>query len=618
VPIGVPGELYIGGAGLARGYLNRPQLTAEKFVPNPFSAEADARLYRTGDLCRWRADGHLEFLGRLDNQVKLRGFRIELGEIEAVLSQHPSVAQAVVVLREDRPGDKRLVAYCVAAAGAALDVTALTQHLRSRLPDYMVPSAFVALAVLPLTPSGKVDRRALPAPDDSRPQMGSVYVAPRTPTEEVLTEIWEKVLNRKPVGVHDNFFALGGHSLLATRIVSQVQQQLNVELPLRAIFMRPTIEGLALLLLEQQAAAVAPEEIESLLRLLEGMPEEERTLPESETVPARPLPAKEERTAQAGVSEFHCPRTPSKWFGKRKCNLVIVLNEHFEWDAFERVAAHVRDFDPDIDVVVVRDQPATHLSLARRPTLIFAPALIRYPLPVTGRTFCSFPLSKSEEYRALEKAGIAVPRWVVLKKGETPDLSGFADYVVRKPEYGGRGAEVVIVRKGRVRWKEIWMTTTGTSSNPLIQEFIYTGPRPISYRVNTLFGKVLYSVRHEASADRPELAGIHDFRSEVRPGGVSIVASARGSQVQLCHERDIIQLGESAHAGFPEIPLLGFDVVREASSGKLYVLEANAIGYIWSFTSHQVADYGFSFESQFDGVRKAAYILAEKTQECAR
>jgi glutathione synthase/RimK-type ligase-like ATP-grasp enzyme len=223
-------------------------------------------------------------------------------------------------------------------------------------------------------------------------------------------------------------------------------------------------------------------------------------------------------------------------------------------------------------------------------------------------------MSKSEEYRALEKAGIAVPRWVVLKEGETPDLSGFADYVVRKPEYGGLGAEVVIVRKTRVRWKAITMTKTGTTSNPLIQEFIYTGPRPISYRVNTLFGKVLYSVRHEASADRPELPGIHDFH---RQPGLSIVASARGSQAQLCHDRDIIQLGESAHAAFPEIPLLGFDVVREVSSGKLYVLEANAIGYIWSFTSHQVANYGFSFEAQFDGVRKAAYILAEKTQECA-
>src|SRR5262249_39011601 len=159
----------------------------------------------------------------------------------------------------------------------------------------------------------------------------------------------------------------------------------------------------------------------------------------------------------------------------------------------------------------------------------------RHRLPVTGRIFCGFPLSKSEEYRALEKAGIPVPRWVVLEKGEPVDLSRFADYVVRKPEYGGLGAEVVIVRKARVRWKEITMTRTGTSSNPLVQEFIYTGPRPISYRVNTLFGKVLYSVRYEASADRPELAGIHDFR---RQAGLSIVASARGSQVQLCHDRD--------------------------------------------------------------------------------
>jgi amino acid adenylation domain-containing protein len=297
VPSGVPGELHIGGAGLARGYLNRPQLTAEKFVPNPFSSEPGSRLYRTGDRCRWRADGHLEFLGRLDDQVKLRGFRIELEEIEAVLSQHPSVAQGVVVLREDRPGDKRLVAYCVAARSTALDVSTLTQHLRTKLPDYMVPGSFVALAALPLTTSGKVDRRALPPPDDSRPDLESRYVAPRTPTEELLAEIWQEVLQRKLIGVHDNFFALGGHSLLATRIVSRVQQKLHVELPLRAIFMGPTIEGLALLLLEQQAAAVAPDEIESLLRLLEGMPEE-RTLSESETMSAPPLPATEKRTAR--------------------------------------------------------------------------------------------------------------------------------------------------------------------------------------------------------------------------------------------------------------------------------------------------------------------------------
>ena len=214
-PIGVPGELYLAGDGLARGYLNRPELTAEHFLAGPF--EGGARLYRTGDRVRWRADGKLEFLGRLDNQVKLRGFRIELGEIEAVLKEHPSVAQGVVVLREDRPGDRRLVAYCVSSRNAVWNVSELSRHLRTKLPDYMVPAVFVRLEALPLTPSDKIDRRALPLPDDLRPQLETGYVAPRNPIEEQLASIWCKVLGVERVGIHDNFFDLGGHSLLAVR-----------------------------------------------------------------------------------------------------------------------------------------------------------------------------------------------------------------------------------------------------------------------------------------------------------------------------------------------------------------------------------------------------------------
>jgi amino acid adenylation domain-containing protein len=245
LPIGVPGELYIGGAGLARGYLNRPELTALRFVPHPFSDDPSSRLYRTGDRCRWRADGNLEFLGRLDDQVKLRGFRIELGEIEAVLNEHESVAHGVVVLREDRPGDPRLVAYCVSSGNAALSVADLTRHLSTRLPDYMVPSVFVPLEAFPLTPSGKINRRALPATDDSRAQLESVYAAPRNPIEEHLASIWCDVLDIPSISIHDNFFALGGHSLLATRVAARVSAVLEVELPLRRLFEAPTIAGLA-------------------------------------------------------------------------------------------------------------------------------------------------------------------------------------------------------------------------------------------------------------------------------------------------------------------------------------------------------------------------------------
>ncbi|WP_164020351.1 non-ribosomal peptide synthetase, partial [Pyxidicoccus trucidator] len=238
-PVGVPGELFVGGAGLARGYLGRPELTAERFIPNPFSSAPGERLYRTGDKVRWLADGHLEYLGRIDFQVKLRGFRIELGEIEAVLSSHPSVREAVVVLREDR-----LVAYAVPQPEHSLDATSLRSFLQQRLPEYMVPSAFVSLAALPLTTSDKVDRKALPAPDGAL-AAGVEFVAPRNETEQRLAALWSEVLRVERVGIHDNFFELGGHSLLVTQVVSRIRASLGVELPLSTLFEAPTLEALA-------------------------------------------------------------------------------------------------------------------------------------------------------------------------------------------------------------------------------------------------------------------------------------------------------------------------------------------------------------------------------------
>ncbi|HEU0079960.1 MAG TPA: amino acid adenylation domain-containing protein, partial [Longimicrobiaceae bacterium] len=240
-PTGVPGELWIGGAGVARGYGGRPELTAERFVPDALSGDLGARVYRSGDRVRWRADGVLEFLGRVDQQVKVRGFRIEPGEVEAALLGHPSVREAVVVVREDG-GERRLVGYVVAAEGAAVDAGELRAWLKGRLPEYMVPPAVVELETLPLTPTGKVDRRALPAPDASG---GGEYVAPRGEVEERLAAIWASVLGVERVGIHDDFFALGGHSLLATRVTSRVREVFGVELPLRAVFEAPTVAGLA-------------------------------------------------------------------------------------------------------------------------------------------------------------------------------------------------------------------------------------------------------------------------------------------------------------------------------------------------------------------------------------
>jgi len=261
VPVGVYGELYIGGDGLAREYLHQPELTAEKFVPDPFSSEAGARLYRSGDRVRYLADGNIEFLGRIDHQVKIRGYRIELGEIESALQQHPAVREVVVLAREDVPGDKRLVAYVVAQSAPADLVDELRAHLRASLPEYMVPSAFVTLDALPLTPVGKVDRKALPVPERSASQQAA-YVAPRTPSEGILCGIWAEVLGLERIGIEDDFFELGGHSLLATQVVSRVRQALSVELPLRELFSFPTIAelGARIEALRARGGSVLPKE----------------------------------------------------------------------------------------------------------------------------------------------------------------------------------------------------------------------------------------------------------------------------------------------------------------------------------------------------------------------
>ncbi|MBV9124651.1 MAG: amino acid adenylation domain-containing protein, partial [Planctomycetes bacterium] len=245
VPVGVPGELHIGGVGLARGYLNRPELTAAKFIPNPLPEAPSPRLYRTGDRARWLPDGTIEYLGRLDHQVKIRGFRIELGEIEAVLGQHPAVREAVVLAREDEPGEKRLTAYVVAYPGAELSAATCRSFLKEKLPDYMVPSAFVFLKALPLSPNGKVDRRALPAPDRARPELERGYVAARNPVEEKLAAIFAGVLHLERVGVLDNFFDLGGHSLAVLDVLARVREVCGIDIPLREFFASPTVAGLA-------------------------------------------------------------------------------------------------------------------------------------------------------------------------------------------------------------------------------------------------------------------------------------------------------------------------------------------------------------------------------------
>ncbi|HEY3580788.1 MAG TPA: amino acid adenylation domain-containing protein [Pyrinomonadaceae bacterium] len=273
VPLGIAGELCIGGDGVARGYHDRPELTATAFIPDPFSNEPGARLYRTGDLVRYLHDGQLEFLGRVDDQVKLRGVRFELGEIEATLRQHQSVREAVALVREFSAGDHRLVVYVV--ADGAVDQQALREYVRGKLPEYLVPSAFVLLEKLPLLPSGKINKRALPAPEITRHEVSESYVAPRTAMEEMIANIWSELLGVKRVGVYDNFFELGGHSLLAAQIVVRVRHKFAVNVPLQSLFDTPNVAGLALAVMQSQAQMLDLTETENLLAELEALSEEE-------------------------------------------------------------------------------------------------------------------------------------------------------------------------------------------------------------------------------------------------------------------------------------------------------------------------------------------------------
>jgi amino acid adenylation domain-containing protein len=268
VPQGVAGELYVGGVCVGRGYLHRSELTAERFIPHPFSEDGGARLYRTGDLVRYRADGNIEFLGRVDHQVKIRGYRIEPGEIEAALGAHVDVRGSCAMLRADVRGEKQLVAYVVLKDGQAATVSDLRSHLKERLPEYMIPSAFIMLDELPLMTNGKVDRKRLPAPDNVRPELKEKYEAPRNETEKTLAAIWSEVLGVELVGIHDNFFELGGHSLVATRVLSRVNEAFGVELPLRYMFDRPTVAGLAEALepMPEGTRKVAPPSISAVSR----------------------------------------------------------------------------------------------------------------------------------------------------------------------------------------------------------------------------------------------------------------------------------------------------------------------------------------------------------------
>ena len=278
VPVGEAGEIWVGGVGVARGYIGQPCLTAERFFPNPFVDEPEARIYRTGDRGRYLSDGQIEFIGRIDDQIKIRDQRIEPGEVVSVLEQHPGVRAAFVTTREDRTGEKRLVAYLAAERGTRLDRGELQERLRKILPDYMVPVTFVGLPALPLTPNGKVDRAGLPPPDESNTIGRAISSSPRSKVEERVSEIVAVLLELPTVGTEDNFFLLGGHSLLGTQMIARVREAFGVELPLRALFDSPTVAGLSAeveRLLLAKLEAMSEEEAERLVRDSAGQPTRE-------------------------------------------------------------------------------------------------------------------------------------------------------------------------------------------------------------------------------------------------------------------------------------------------------------------------------------------------------
>jgi len=345
------------------------------------------------------------------------------------------------------------------------------------------------------------------------------------------------------------------------------------------------------------------------------------------------------------ASPFYGPRE-SAVIGQRRCNLVLIADERVNHAPdFHKIAEFMREIDPKIKTVVTSKKARDLfkvLPLVTHPTLGFSPvSLKKFYLP-RGRVFAGQKLTKSQEYEYLEAAGFPVPKWKLIDEDEVPDLSDFSPYVVTKPDNGMRGANVKIKRKTRIRPKansekseqdkakpvtpEGRKTNVGYSvsndSKMLAQEFVYTGLWPVSYRVTTLFGQVIHSFKTEASHERNELPGPDAFGKLPGDKGVSIVASGQGCKMTLNYDEEIIRLGEAVHAAFPDIPLLGVDIVREVPSGKLYILEVNANGYVWHFSSPMglkfQSDFGFSLESQFNGLRKAAHILAEKAQEAAR
>ncbi len=604
------GEILIGGPTLSLGYFRDDEATRNAFIELNAPGCGRTLFYRTGDLGIEIENGLYRLIGRRDDQVKIRGVRVVPQEVEDALTGYPLVAACAVTVRQVGDGEPSLVAYVVPETEYPPAAPEMRAYLRERLPLEFIPAKFVVIKKLPLTETGKVDRRMLPEPEETPDEVRKDAFAPRTHSETVLAEYWCEILGLTRVGVHDHFMDLGGHSLSAMRLISRLHMDLGLNLSVAEVLDHPTIARLA----ERIEALASTEDRTPFI----AKPVVVANVSNPASALQDPLATAIDQRVPTVTSDFACPTDPSPLFGARYCNLVLFLGDDGDRDSYERVSRLVEELDPTIHTAIVEDKPRWSVELPNRPTLFFSPALIRNRPRIPGRIACGFPLSKSEEYSILAEAGISVPSWVTLREGEIPNLDGFGDYVVRKPDYGAKGAEVRIVKRRRVRWKHIVTAAAGPSPVLLVQEFIYTGLWPVSYRVNTLFGRVLYCMRLTGNKNRPVLSGPNDFDSRGPLGNSpSIVANVRDSNAECCDDADIIRFGERAARAFPDLPLLGVDVLKEASTGRLFVTEVNALGHNWNFSRQFSEDFMVDVASQFDGLRKAAYVLAEQTQKLA-
>ena len=586
------GEIVIRSRFLAAGYWHDAEATRTAFGEEDARCE---RCYRTGDLAVRTAEGRCELRGRCDDQVKIGGVRVECREVEAILRQHPMIGVCAVIPLRGAGGATELVAFLEPRFHDRPAIPELRRFLRHYLPWEMLPGRFEVRDRLPQLPNGKIDRRALGAERlETQPGAGAAG-AWADALQAGVAEIWQEALSVPTVGPRDDFFDLGGHSLTAMRVLSRTEQACGVRLTVADLFDHPTVADFA-----------------RHLSALMGARSSALPVPG----PAA-LPPDELATPATTGDGFRCPARPAPSFGRRQCLLMFVVNEQLEFAAFERLAGLVRDWDRSIETAVFPDDRSPRDARPDLPTLAFSPAAMRHPLHRRGRVLCNRPLPKSEELRRLARADIPVPDWVLLTEDRQPDCGRLGDYVVRKPDLGAKGARVQIVKRNKLRWTAMETEAAGPSPALLVQRFVYTGLRPVSYRVNTLFGRVLYAIRLEGNPRRPPLRGPGDFRSAERGDGVSIVSNARDSLMTTCDDEEIIRLGERAASAMPECPLLGVDIVREHDTGRLFVLEVNSIGYNWNFTAREAEEWPVNPARQFDGERKAAWLLADQAQRLA-